>query len=90
LREQGVKKEDAIKKIMPLMEKDKENISALIDQNRGNINESNVKEAVVTWLAGQSRQGTSGVEGIPEPSSEGVNRLQQETQMSRAIGVQGS
>jgi hypothetical protein len=87
LREQGVKKEDAIKKIMPLMEKDKENINALIDQNRGNINESNVKEAVVTWLAGGSQDKEK---GIPEPSSEGVNRLQQDTQMPRAIGVQGS
>jgi iron-sulfur cluster repair protein YtfE (RIC family) len=74
-----VRSYDGIDAIRPMMEKDKENISAWIDQNRDNLNRETVKKAVNEWLAEHSQGRDLKVGNVPEAHLEGVSQPQQET-----------
>lgn len=58
---------DKIDTIRSMMEKDKENISAWIDQNRDTINRETVKKAVNEWLTEHSQERDLKVGNVPEP-----------------------
>ena len=74
-----VRSYDGIDTIRSMMEKDKENISAWIDQNRDTINRETVKKAVNEWLTEHSQGRDLKVGNVPEAHLEGVSQPQQET-----------
>ena len=80
-----VRSYERIDEIRSMMEKDKENISAWIDQNRDTINRETVKKAVNEWFTEQSRERDLKFGNVPEPYSEGVSQLQHETPKGTAI-----